>query len=950
MPLAAGTRLGRYEIQSLLGAGGMGEVYLARDHKLRRAVALKVLLISGHHERQDVYRFAQEARAASALNHPHIVQIYEVEETDELNYLVMEFVDGETLRQRLLNRSLELKVALEVAAQAGSALVAAHDAGIIHRDIKPENVMLRRDGYVKVVDFGLAKVPREPVVAKDSESTISGVQTSPGMILGTVNYMSPEQARGLLVDARTDIWSLGVVLYEMIAGRPPFEGATPSDTLAAIISHEPPPLMRFARQVPDEIEWLTTKALAKDREARYQTAREFLTDLRRLQRQLEVERELERSNPGESQGRRRESTTARREQFLSAGSPAGLTRRRGLPIIAALLAGVVLTAVVVALYFYFWLRPTPPQTDIARLNLQSGMQSGPVWSPDGQFIAYSSNPQGPDQNFDIWVQAVAGGDPIRLTSSAATDWQPDWSPDGKNLIVFRSEREGGGLFLVSAFTGPERKLTGFGYQPRWSPDGSRILFLSPGEHLYTRPRAYVLTLDETLPREVLNPFWQQRGFHEGSVDWHPDGQRISFWDRVDQDFVTLPITGGHAVKAERAPEVEARIRGAGVSFGRFRWARSGDAIYLEGVARGVRNIWRVRVDPRTLRWVSGPERLTLTGLEQHSDIALSADGKKLAYSSVRLNTRIWLFPFDAATGQLRVKEGRPITPPDLEAGFPEISADGRKVLYAARASGSVGHQLHVYTIADSQDRLIWPLESRDDYRRFNPRWSLDSESVFYTRRSSNEKGDPIMMLNLKSNQEQAVTSPRGRSDFLSEVLPGGWLLGSTNQRDPGSYALARFSLSSEPSRSDVSIIASDPEQSLWGPRLSPDKQWICFIAQHRNKAGASVVHVIPAGGGTPVPITDLKSWSDRPRWSPDGKAIYFLSNYQSYFLNLWKIPFDPVAGQPAGGPTRVTSFERLDYMLPAQVTPLEASFTANLLVLPIQEKASTVWVIEKISQ
>src|SRR5216683_2895711 len=257
MTISAGTKLGRYEIRSHLAAGGMGEVYLAQDTKLDRKVALKILPGTAAADRGRMNRFVQEAKAASALNHPNILTIYEIEQIDSMNFIATEFIDGETLRQRMRDAPLKLAEMLEIAIQTVSALVAAHAAGIIHRDIKPENVMLRRDGIAKVLDFGLAKLTeRLPSDSVDPEAlTRAAIKTDPGVVMGTAIYMSPEQARGISVDARTDIFSLGIVLYEMVAGRLPFEGATSSEVVASILGEkETQPLARYSREVPAELE------------------------------------------------------------------------------------------------------------------------------------------------------------------------------------------------------------------------------------------------------------------------------------------------------------------------------------------------------------------------------------------------------------------------------------------------------------------------------------------------------------------------------------------------------------------------------------------------------------------------------------------------------------------------------------------------------------------------
>ncbi|HEY0367000.1 MAG TPA: serine/threonine-protein kinase, partial [Pyrinomonadaceae bacterium] len=290
-------KVSHYRIIDKLGAGGMGEVYLAEDMKLGRKVAIKILSEEFTTNKDRLHRFEQEASAASNLNHPNILTIHEVGTDEGRHYIATEFIDGITLRRKMAAAQLETPEILDIAVQIGSALEEAHAAGIVHRDIKPDNVMVRRNGYVKVLDFGLAKltetVDRSPSDAEASTRVL--VQTDAGVVMGTSHYMSPEQARGKPVDARSDIWSLGVVIYEMIAGRTPFEGETSTDVIVAITQKEPAPLARFAPNVPAELEWIVMKALRKDRDERYQTVKELITDLRRLKQRLEFQTELERS-------------------------------------------------------------------------------------------------------------------------------------------------------------------------------------------------------------------------------------------------------------------------------------------------------------------------------------------------------------------------------------------------------------------------------------------------------------------------------------------------------------------------------------------------------------------------------------------------------------------------------------------------------------------------------
>ncbi|HEX6190108.1 MAG TPA: protein kinase [Pyrinomonadaceae bacterium] len=357
-----GQRVLHYQVLSLLGAGGMGEVYLAEDTRLGRRVALKLLPEDLAQDEQRVNRFQQEARAVSSLNHPNILTIHEIGRVDSRHFITTEFIEGETLRQSLSRGTMGLSFALDVGVQIASALAEAHEAGIIHRDIKPENVMIRRGPIVKVLDFGLAKLTERSSSDKDAR-----VNTEPGLLMGTANYMSPEQARGLEVDARTDIWSLGCVLYEMTARRVPFEGETPSDVLSLILQKEPPPLARFAPNAPEELARIVNKSLAKDREERYQTVKDLLIDLQRLRRRLDMEAELERSGRS-SFGGDAAVTRSRAPDFTAAELPqqtsaagavhatssaeylVGEVRRHKLGV---LLAVAVIALAAVAIFFYY---------------------------------------------------------------------------------------------------------------------------------------------------------------------------------------------------------------------------------------------------------------------------------------------------------------------------------------------------------------------------------------------------------------------------------------------------------------------------------------------------------------------------------------------------------------------------------------------------------------------
>jgi eukaryotic-like serine/threonine-protein kinase len=586
MALGPGTQLDAYEIVRPLGRGGMGEVWLATELRLRRKVALKILPAGLTRDPIRVQRFEHEARAASALSHPNVCTIHALGETpDGQHYIAMEYVEGETLRQRLSNGRMRIREALDIAVQVAAALSAAHAAGIVHRDIKPENVMLRADGFVKVLDFGLAKLaPAADAAALDATQT--AFRTEAGSIVGTVAYMSPEQARRQQVDARTDIWSLGVVLYEIVGGRSPFSASSSSEMLAAILEREPPPIARLEPEVPFELQRIVTKALRKDREQRYQVARDLLLDLQSLRDEL--------------QGRAAAESESR--ALKSADIDRTLPRWRAKRLVAVA-AAICIVAILGSWWWGTWRMPgagvksATVERNLVRLTFDPGLQTEPTWSPDGRSIAYASDRAG---NFDIWVQAVAGGEPVQLTRSPAQDTAPNWSPDGRR-IAFRSERNGGGLFVIPAVGGPERQLSAFALYPEWVPDGSEILFRA-GAVGVGWVRLYAVSAEGgEEPREILREF-----IGNGNWDWvasHPDG-RISALGRHAQSgpgFFTVSRDGRSVTRSELDPAVPLPLQvGTQGRVVRFVWNATGTALYVEAVVNEVRNIWKVTVDPKTL--------------------------------------------------------------------------------------------------------------------------------------------------------------------------------------------------------------------------------------------------------------------------------------------------------------------------------------------------------------
>ena len=958
MPFASGSRLDAYEVIAPLGRGGMGEVWLARDLKLERRVALKVLPQEFTQDRARLARFQQEARAASALNHPNVCTIHSLGETpDGEQFIAMEYVEGETLRHRLAGRRLTFQQAVDTAVQIASGLTAAHAAGIVHRDLKPENVMLRPDGLVKLLDFGLAKLAPFGGDSANDDVTFAVVQTDVGTVVGTIGYMSPEQARGQKVDARTDIWSLGVILYEMVAGQRPFVGQSGTDVVVAILDREPVPLAHIEPGAPPELHRIVGRTLRKDKEQRYQVMKDLLLDLEALR---EDEAVRERSSS-------RDHELARPVDTRPSGSPPAtepIVRPSSAEYVVTQLAKHKIPAALVALVLAliagaaWWMglgrnagqdggsTTTSVQRTLTRMTFDEGLQAEPTWSPDGRLVAYSANRNG---NFDIWVQSGTEGNPLRVTSSPDHDWQPDWSPDGSR-IVFRSERDGGGLFVVPALGGNERKLSGFGYRPRWSPDGSQILFYSTILQTGFEPtNLFLVGLDGKPAREILLALIRQFTFPYLRAAWHPDRRRISIWGRHREagwSFWTAPIEGGTPVKSAVSPEVERQVKEAAITFSDFAWAPSSDAVYFVGASRGVTNLWKVTVEPQSLQWIAGPERLT-TSASLDTDIALSSDGSKLAFTARTEQSRIWSLPFDAANGRT-TGPGQPVTAASANAIMPALTSDGERMAFVARRSGR--RELWVKSLGDGRETLLM---AADGLLRDVPRWSHDGSRLAYRRQRNTgaESELSIVLLPAAGGDEQVLTSvSSARETALDWSADGQWILGNSTRRTPERPLICLFPIAAAPrAETQMHVVAADPEQSLFQARFSPDERWISFNAIKASDAGVSTIYVVPRSGGTWTRVTDGKYWDDKARWSPDGKTIYYVSNRTGFF-NVWGIRFDPKTGTPSGEPFRVTTFDSPGQMVLPTPGNLDLSFAANRMVLPIMEVSGGVWILTNVNR
>ena len=636
-------------------------------------------------------------------------------------------------------------------------------------------------------------------------------------------------------------------------------------------------------------------------------------------------------------------------------TPAPTHTRYPVGVPAATLAIVLAFGLIGTVYLVFgrWTRSTSPspQRKLWQLTFESGLEGEPTWSPDGRFIAYSSDQSG---NFDIWVRPVGEGKPIQVTNSSAHDWQPDWSPDGRSL-VFRSERDGGGLFVTPALGGSERKLSSVGYHPRWSPDGSQILFFSAAYPSFVKSKMYVMSAEGGPPREVL-PGLVAEFVSPLRVAWHPDSQRLSIWGNHRQfswSFWTVPLANVSPVRSSVDPGVAAEIKEAAISFRDFVWSPSGQGLIFEGESQGVRNIWKIKVDPQTLQWVNGPERLT-TSAGIDTDIALSSDGRKLAFTIRSEKSRLWSLPFDSVSGRV-TGNGEPITNAGMDAQQPGLSQDGRKLIFGKQRADK--EELWIKSLDDGSETL---LVAADDFRRVNPIWSHDGARLIFLRSrpagQGQTEGDPqidrsLALRSVGGNDEQVLTSPGPGRQSLTDWTPDGkWILASSDWRTPGQVALCLFPVDGAPNaETKMRVIASHPEYHLWQGRFSPNGSWISFNAFKRTDGTSSTIYVMAPSGGPWIPITDGKYWDDKPRWSPDGKTIYFTSN-RTGFLNVWKTQFDPATGKPINQPVRVTDFENPAKMIMPDFVRMEMALTSDRLILPMTERSGGIWIMENVDQ
>ena len=612
MPIAAGARLGPYEILAPLGSGGMGEVYRARDSRLNRDVAIKVLPAALARDPDRMARLEQEARAVAALNSPGIVAVHDIGTYQpspgagaSSMFVVMELLEGESLRARLDGGSIPPRKAAEYAAQIASALAVAHARGIVHRDLKPENLFLTRDGRIKILDFGLAK-EISTLPAGGSLET-APANTAAGTVLGTVGYMAPEQVRGEPADARSDIFSLGATLYEMLSGKRAFSRGSAVETMNAILKEEPPDLEpEMTAAIPGALQAILSRCIEKRPEDRFHSAHDLALALHAA-----------------GTGR---ATTSGVERVVA---------KRASPRLAVLLGIAALVAAGVAVALALNRRAPaaqPPVTSLRQLTDLPGAENNPDISPDGRQVLYSSSASG---NGDIYLLRV-GGRAINLTAgSPADDVEGAFSPDGER-IAFRSERDGGGLYVMGATGESVRRVTTTGFDPAWSPDGTMLAF---GTEAVRDP--YSRSATSELWSVDLASGASKKLVTSDAVQpaWSPHGDRIAFWTNTQgqRDIQTVAAAGGTPVHVTRdaatdwAPE----------------WSPDGRWLYFISDRGGSPNLWRVAIDEKSGAASGAAEPIT-NGVRALASARFSRDGSRMAIAATDRSFELSMYAFDPA--------------------------------------------------------------------------------------------------------------------------------------------------------------------------------------------------------------------------------------------------------------------------------------------------------------
>jgi eukaryotic-like serine/threonine-protein kinase len=756
MPLQDGTRLGPYEVISLIGAGGMGEVYRARDPRLGRDVAIKVLPADRLADENRRRRFVQEAQAASALSHPHIITIHEIESADGIDFIVMEYVRGKSLDGLIPRQGMRLNEGLRIGIAVADALAAAHARGIVHRDLKPANVMVGTDGTVKVLDFGLAKLISDADTPEEDSPTLTKhtLVSAPGTIAGTAAYMAPEQATGGTVDARSDIFSFGAMLYEILTGSRAFPAASASDTLNAVIRAQPKPPSAIVADIPSDLEKVILRCLRKDPHRRYQ----HIDDVR-----VALEDIREESESGVT-------------------TPAPVVRTRGRWPAAALIAGglaIVAATTWLLLPSHRRLQAPAPTRPVA-LTSFTGVELYPTFSPDGEQVAFSWNGTKQD-NWDVYVTLVGSSDVRRLTSDPGEDARPAWSSDGRQIAFVRQGPDDSTIHLVSPLGGAERRLGDFrgAESLDWSPDGQWLAAGNSGRlsfgwlSLFPRPGGrgprgiHLVSVDGGAARPVIV---SQANRVESKPAFSPDGRRLAYASCAASDTnmvgtrdcdVALVDLDTSRATAQR-PRLLTTQRSDFISS--VAWTRDGSAIiYDASLQTFPSSLWRVTIDGNR-----APERIE-DAVEFDIAPALARSRDRLAFTRMSVDTDIYRFQ---AGGPGQLVAGSSFV--DFDA---RLSPDGRRLVFASER----GKRMDIW-IADADGSNPQQLTHGPGTSQGSPSWSPDGRRLVFDAQGKDSRNH-LWMIDADGGTPRQLTADQGDQVVPTWSRDGRWIYYSWWQAD-----------------------------------------------------------------------------------------------------------------------------------------------------------------------
>ncbi|HXB72552.1 MAG TPA: protein kinase [Candidatus Acidoferrales bacterium] len=906
-----GTTIGRYELLEKLGEGGMGVVYRARDLLLNRFAALKFLPDAGLDDDRK-RRFLHEAQVASSLNHPHIVTIYEISLDPPREFIAMEYVPGRPLDAVIGPTGLPFKDVLAYAVQIADALAAAHAVGIVHRDVKPANVLISDAGLAKVLDFGLAKlVERAPAVADDVTRTVaisSSPRTQEGAIVGTVSYMSPEQAEGKPVDHRSDVFSFGAMLYEMLTGKRAFVGDSPVSTLAAILRADAPDLTQQLPDIPAEFNRVLRRSLEKSPDRRWQSMADVRALLEDLKQDLQSGQLARIAAP--------DSATAALRRSTSRGWVYGA-------------AGAVGVAILAAAAFSLW-RPrqaeTPAQAyTFRRMTSDTASNVAPTISADGKVIAYSSD-RSQSGTTDIWIQQVAGGEPVRLTSGLGQSHSPSFSPDGSRIVFYGGPDSGGiysgGIYVVSTFGGAARRIAD-GHGPAFSPDGAQISYINQ-----TYDRIMLISAMGGTPREL-----PVKHSPVNRPLWLPDGKRLLFAGidaKASQafDWYTVPVDGG-----------EEKSCGAAIwlrdSFGRVSpssLSSAGVLIYA-GEADST-NAYRVPFDAAQARVTGAPIAVTMAPGISFWPTA-SADGTKIVFGyAPSYNTNLWAMNVDPASGTV-TGEPRPLTGGLVDRTAPYPSPDGKRIAYKAKSGRT--QEIRVLEVATGQEIRIGETSEATP-----PVISDDGTQVAYAVREKDSLS--IYAAPVTGGVARRICTGCGR--------PIEWFGHGTRILYDEAAKNSEIAVLDVAGGKSTTILRSQANR-IYTPRLSPDRRWLCFTVVTGARERKTYLVRYADNGQIPEgewkPLTGGAQVDERqPFWSPDGRLLYFLSERDG-FRCVWAVRFDPASSKVIGEPFPAHHLHQYRRSLGdfGDVADIGLSLAGKTMLLAVREIQANIWLAER---